>query len=237
MPIPTIDIDNDKCRADNLCATVCPIGIIAPGGSKETPRPVAEMLDWCIGCGHCVAVCPTEALQHSAIAAEDCETLLVEKLPDADQVAVLLRSRRSIRRFKSEVPDRKLLEHAISMAGYAPSGHNGQPLNWIVFDRREDVRRIAEMTVQAMRAALEKEENPGRQMLYAGVVWAWDQGRDVILHDAPCLVVAHCRPRVGTEPIDTALALGTMDLAAVSLGLGCCWAGLFMAAAVKWPPI
>ncbi len=237
MPTPTIKIDEDKCLRDGLCASVCPMGIIAPEGGEETPRPRPEMLPWCIGCGHCVAVCLSEALEHSSMAVEDCPELSAEHLPNAGQVAALMHTRRSMRRFKAESPDRTTLARAIAMAAYAPSGHNGQPVNWIVYDRREDIRRIAEMTANAMRAGLDKEKNPARQMLLAGVVAAWDQGRDVILHDAPCLVVAHCKPRVGTEATDAALALGYMDLAAVSLGLGCCWAGLFMAAAVKWPPI
>lgn len=239
MPLPAVSvhIDEDKCLHDGLCAAVCPIGIIAPGDREKPPQPTPEMLPWCIGCGHCVAVCPSEALVHSSMAAGDCTALSTEHLPDADQVAALMHTRRSMRRFKPEPPDRTTIARAIAMAAYAPSGHNGQPLNWIVCDRREDVRRIAEMTVDAMRIGLEKEENPARQMLLAGVVAAWDQGRDVVLHEAPCLVVAHCKPRVGTEATDTALALGYMDLAAVSLGLGCCWAGLFMTAATKYPPL
>jgi nitroreductase len=37
--------------------------------------------------------------------------------------------------------------------------------------------------------------------------------------------------------IDSAIALSYMDLAAPSLGLGCCWAGFFMIAAGSWPPL
>ena len=239
MPMPSVNIqiDEDQCLRDGLCAAVCPIGIIAPDGREKSPRPIPQLLSWCIGCGHCVAVCPSGALNHSSMATEDCIALSTEHLPGVDQVAALLHGRRSVRRFRPEAPDRKTLERAITMAAHAPSGHNGQPLNWIVFDRREDVRRMAGMTVDAMRADLSGAKDSGRQTLYAGVVAAWDQGRDVVLHDAPCLVVVHCKPRLGTEAIDAALALGTMDLAAVSLGLGCCWAGLVMAAAGKVTPV
>lgn len=237
MATPTIQIDHARCRRDGLCAAVCPLGIIVQEGRERVPQPVPGMLGWCIGCGHCVAVCPAEALRHSSMAAEDCEPLSPGRCPDADQLAALLHRRRSTRRFEAEAPDRMDLERAITMACHAPSGHNRQPLNWIVFDRREDVREVAQMAVDGMRAEMGKEDDPGRQMLYAGVVAAWSQGRDTILHDAPCLVVAHAKPRVGTEAVDAAVALGYMDLAAVSLGLGCCWAGLFMMAAGKWPPL
>lgn len=233
----SITINAEKCRRDGLCAAVCPLGIIALRGKKEVPQPLDDMLRWCIGCGHCVAVCPTGALDHSDIPAKMCAPLMPDRIPDSGQVEHFLRSRRSIRRFKPDPPDRDTLQRIIAMAGYAPSGHNRQPVHWTVFDKREDVHRLAELTAGAMRHSLEKGVDPGQRFMFEATVTAWDNGRDVILHEAPCLVAAHCRKVVGSEAVDASVALATMNLAAHSLGLGCCWAGLFMMTARHWQPL
>ena len=49
--------------------------------------------------------------------------------------------------------------------------------------------------------------------------------------------MAHSNVRTGTESIDAAISLAYFDLAAMSFGLGCCWAGLFMMAARSWEPL
>jgi nitroreductase len=59
----------------------------------------------------------------------------------------------------------------------------------------------------------------------------------MILHDAPCLVIVHSKIQTGTEPTDAAISLAYFDLAALSFGLGCCWAGLFTMAAKSWKPL
>lgn len=232
-----IIIDEDACHRDGLCASVCPLGIIVPTGKQSVPLPVDDLLRWCIGCGHCVAVCPSGAIRNTGVPIEECQPTERDFVPNPDQVTALMRSRRSVRRFKSEAPSRDLIERMIEMASYAPSGHNQQPVRWIVVQGREQVGKLSGMAVQVIRDALAKGVGREFQFMYNGVVAAWDQGRDVVLHDAPVVVVVHCKTKVGTEVIDAAVALGQMDLAGHSLGLGCCWAGLFQMVARGVPPI
>ena len=52
----------------------------------------------------------------------------------------------------------------------------------------------------------------------------------MIFHHAPCLVIGHSGLVTGTEPIDTVAALTYLELGSLTMGLGCCWAGLFLAA-------
>jgi nitroreductase len=55
----------------------------------------------------------------------------------------LLRTRRSVRRFKPELPDEALVERVIELATLAPSASNKQPWRWIVVQRRETIAAMA----------------------------------------------------------------------------------------------
>jgi nitroreductase len=58
------------------------------------------------------------------------------------------------------------------------------------------------------------------------LVAAWDMGFDAILHSAPSLIIATAPKEDPTGMVDLTLALCYLELAAPSLGLGTCWAGL-----------
>jgi nitroreductase len=69
------------------------------------------------------------------------------------------------------------------------------------------------------------------------VVAAWDKGHDRFCRRAPHLIVAHAAKTDPTAPAAATIALTYLDLAAVSRGLGACWAGYFNVAANLWPPL
>jgi nitroreductase len=69
------------------------------------------------------------------------------------------------------------------------------------------------------------------------VVHRWEAGTDVILRGAPALIVAHADKTDRTAPAACSIALAYLELAAVSMGLGTCWAGYFWAASLSFPPL
>jgi nitroreductase len=52
-------------------------------------------------------------------------------------------------------------------------------------------------------------------------------GRDVILRDAPCLVIATAPKAFSRGRDNTHFSLAYVELYATTLGFGTCWAGLF----------
>ncbi len=64
----------------------------------------------------------------------------------------LLRSRRSVRKFKPEVPDDELIRQLISAAITAPSASNKQPWRFFIVKRRETIAAMA----AAVRAATQE---------------------------------------------------------------------------------
>jgi nitroreductase len=150
---------------------------------------------------------------------------------------LFLQNRRSIRRFKATVPDRKLLQRMITMASHAPSGHNRQPVKWRVYDNQKQIHHMAGLVVGWMQHMLEENPQSPQAAVFRTVVQAWEKKNDLILHNTPCLVVGHSSIVTHTEPIDTVVALSFMDLASLTLGLGCCWAGIFLMAVKAYKPL
>jgi nitroreductase len=111
-----------------------------------------------------------------------------------------IRTRRSIRKYRSEpMPDEKL-ELILEAARLAPSAANRQPWRFIVV------------------------QNPARKKALAEVA-----NNQAFLKDAAVIVVAMSNPDVSKRwhEKDTMIAIEHMVLAATALGYGTCWIGAF----------
>lgn len=117
----------------------------------------------------------------------------------------LIRERRSIRKFKAEVPPKELVDAVVKAGLLAPTGRN---MGSTVVIRIDDPALRA--AVVAKNAEIMGTPPPGRPLdpFY---------GAPVIL-----LVVANAA-RAETAVHDGSLALGNMMLKAHELGLGACW--------------
>lgn len=229
-------VDGTKCRRDGICVAVCPIGILIRGGDAP-PESVPGGESLCISCGHCVAACPYGACSIAGMPSESCPPVRPEWRLSPEQAEHFLRSRRSTRVFKEAAVDQGRLERLIRTARYAPSGHNRQPVNWLVLSGRVAVRSIAGHAVDWMRSLCAAEPGLGRRMMLDRVVAAWDTGRDLVCRDAPHLVVTHAPTVDVTAPGACLLALAYLELAAPAAGLGACWAGYLHTAALQWRPL
>ncbi|MEW6263034.1 MAG: nitroreductase family protein [Thermodesulfobacteriota bacterium] len=229
-------VDPEKCRHDGLCAAVCPPKIIIQEG-QETPRPIENAEEICIACGHCVAVCPHAALTHRDMKIEDCPPVRPELKISAEQAEQFLRARRSIRVYKDETVPRETLSRLIRLARFAPSGHNSQPVEWLVLEKAADVLNVAALTVDFMRLLLEDKSPLAIDLRMDRVVEAWAKGVDRVCRRAPHLIIAHAHKDNLMAPTSATIALSYLELAAFSLGLGACWAGYVQAAATFHPPL
>jgi nitroreductase/NAD-dependent dihydropyrimidine dehydrogenase PreA subunit len=225
-------VNESTCRRDGICAAVCPAGILVPGGTSP-PSLVPGGEELCISCGHCVAACPYGACSLDTMPTESCPPVRPEWHLTPEQAEHFLRSRRSIRAYKDAAVDPGRLERLIRVARFAPSGHNGQPVRWLVISGCEPVRALAGHVIEWMRTLLEQKPLVGLDRLLK----AWDDGKDPICRRAPHLVVTHAPADDVTAPSACTLALAYLELAAPSFGLGCCWAGYLHMAALHWPPL
>jgi ferredoxin len=117
---------------------------------KRLPEEVPDST--CIECGHCVAVCPTGALQHTGLPQEPFLPA-PKRLPSAALIDGFLRSRRSVREFKKEPPAKAILEALLDVARRAPTASNSQKLHWIVVNDAAKVRALSEETANWLRTS------------------------------------------------------------------------------------
>ena len=217
-----IQIDVEKCKRDGICAEVCPAKIIRLEG-EAFPEETADADQRCISCGHCVAVCPTGALSNSRVTG--CLPLNKDLRVSAEALEQFLKMRRSVREFKSAPVPREALERVIDTARWAPSAGNRQRVCWLVVETPETIKRLAGLVVDFFRTSGESYSK--------GTVDAWDQGLDLILCNAPNVIVAHASHEDIWSPVDCAIAVTYLELAARAGGLGTCWAGFLVGAAAQ----
>ncbi|MDP4161302.1 MAG: nitroreductase family protein, partial [Bacillota bacterium] len=205
-----------------LCANVCPARVITM--SDQGPQAVGEN---CIACGHCVAVCPAAALDNRK--APLSQQLPLEKAPvlDAETAALFLRSRRSIRCYKQDVVPREKILQLLDIARLAPTGSNSQGVAFHVIDNGETLRQITALVIHWMEEQIQKGSPWGPY--YSKTVASYRQnGEDVILRGAPCLIVALTAKNFMPRGRDNShFSLAYAELYAPALGLGTCWAGYF----------
>jgi nitroreductase/NAD-dependent dihydropyrimidine dehydrogenase PreA subunit len=223
--------DSSLCLRDGLCVRVCPIGRL-DRGDDGGPRVLAG--ERCISCGHCVAVCPAGAVSRDGEPASP--------MPDGwrlepEKVALLLKSRRSIRAFRSDPLAREIIEAMIDVARYAPSGHNSQPLAWSVVSGPANIGKIAEATLAWMRQSIAASSPMVAALGMQRVVSDWDQGTDSICWQAPHLVIAHAPEGLPSGAHAAAIAMTYLDIAGQPLGVGMCWAGFVLVGAGVSPEV
>jgi nitroreductase/ferredoxin len=227
-----VEVNKETCTKCGFCAATCAAGIIY---FKEGnfPRQLPGTDAVCLQCGHCLGVCPSGSLTHHDIPLE--QSPLIDKSLEISfkQCSQLIKSRRSVREFKDKDVPSDVIASVIETARYAPTGHNGQEVQWLVINDRKKVRQIAAIGADWLRLMM--KNNPGMAAMFEGAIKQLDAGNDVFIRNAPALVVAFAEKNNPIAATDCAIALGYFDLAANTAGLGCCWAGFFYMAAGSFP--
>ena len=108
-------IDKEKCTGCGSCVKICHEHCISLIHKKVAIEYVA-----CSTCTQCIAICSEKALSWDGVLPVDFNQTL---MPSVSQLDELFSERRTIRAFRDEPVDRKLLEGIISSGVYAPT-HN-----------------------------------------------------------------------------------------------------------------
>lgn len=230
-------VDKTKCKKDGICAAVCPRGVIELSGERDYPTPVKDASKLCVNCGHCIAVCPHGALSLERMKPDECSRVQKELLPDPDQVGHFLSARRSTRNYLQKPVEKETLSKLISFAGYAPSGCNFQPVNWLVIEDAAKIELIAGLVIEWMRIMVRENPESAELLSFESHITGWEKGEDKIFRGAPHIIIAHSPVAMTGAQLMCTIALTHLELAAFSLGLGACWAGFLMVAAMVYPPL
>jgi len=232
-----LTIDKEKCTKDGICAGECPRAIIQLQEGDGYPEMVPGGEETCMLCGHCVAVCPNGALSHANVPIEACPPIEKELAVNNEQAVQFLRSRRSIRFYQDKPVEKEKIQRLIEIARYAPTNSNTQLVEWLVFTDKEKVNELAGLAVDWMREVLKKDPQAAGAPYIPLVVAAWDAGYDAVLRNAPALVAAIAPEETRNGMVDLTVSLSYFELAAPSLGLGTCWAGLLQHPLLSYRPL
>lgn len=118
-----------------------------------------------------------------------------------NEIMKAIKERRSIRKFKPDMPTKEALEQIIEAGLYAASGMGKQTVITIAVTNKE----IRDALSEANRS-----------------IGGWGEGFDPF-YGAPVILIVLADKNSGTRIYDGSLVMGNMMLAAHSLGLGSIW--------------
>lgn len=159
-------------------------------------------------------------------------------------ITQLVKSRRSIREFKSTRVPRDIIHAVMDLARWAPSAHNAQPWRFVVIDDVEVKRRLAAQMGKAWLSDMLKDDVPKDEAERIVQLKSWDR-----ITDSPIVVIAcltmedmHKYPDQKRQKAEYVMAvqsisayIQTLLLLAHYHGLDACWicAPLFCQNAVR----
>jgi nitroreductase len=133
--------------------------------------------------------------------------------------------------------ERDTIESLIKVARYAPTAGNSQLVQWNVFTDPAELKTIAEQTVDCLQDIVAKQPEETYPAYFPLILDGWDKGFDAILRGAPSLIVASAPQENPSGLVDVSIALSYLELLAMPMGLGTCWAGLVRRALATWKPL
>jgi nitroreductase/Pyruvate/2-oxoacid:ferredoxin oxidoreductase delta subunit len=229
-------LDKEKCTACGLCAEVCGLDVIVRNGNTY---PTINRAVYCHACGHCVALCPQNALSMQGLASDEFAPLRAPTIAPPDMEAFLL-TKRSCREFQDRPVEKSVIEKLINVARMAPTSINCQERAFIVVTNADEIATLRTALTRHARSMLRliklaasrpaalflsPETQQHMRHLRADFEVAlrhMDNGGDYIFHNAPCLIFF---TGVKMDPSGRDHALGAQHylmLYAETLGLGTC---------------
>ncbi|HJV65338.1 MAG TPA: nitroreductase family protein [Geomonas sp.] len=221
-------VNEETCTRCGECVADCPTRIISmeEGGY---PSIAGEAEASCYRCQHCLAVCPTGSV--SILGRSPKESLeLSGQYPAAAQLEVLVRGRRSVRRYRQENLDPGLITRLLESAWYAPTGINTRQVRFTVVDDRDKMARLRDEVMAGLAQLVAGNALPEGLSFFADIVRQWEEhGVDTVFRGAPHLLIASAPQGVVSPLQDTMIALSYFELLAQASGVGTVWSGL-----AKW---
>ncbi len=219
LPLSRFMVDAEKCTACGKCVKDCTAEIIAVNNGIAGIKPANDAE--CLLCQHCLAVCPTAAASVDGCYPE--ASLPLEKI-DPAPLDLLMRGRRSVRRFAPGVVDRSLVDRLLATASHAPTGVNIRHRHFTLVHNPEvmaDLRNRVARELTANRSTYPEEIS---WLVESSQRWL-DEGVDEIFRKAPHMLIVTAGAEGVCKVADCLIALSYFELYAQANGVGTVWCG------------
>lgn len=212
----SITVDAAKCIHCGMCIRDCVVRCIEFDAEK-IPRYIDGGDKVCVGCQHCMAICPKGALSFGGKNPDDCD---VAAYGTGEEILRLIKSRRSVRVFKRQDVPAETLKKLVDMLAYPPKGGNADSLHFTIVGTAEKMRAIEKFTYDTIQAV--DNASPVIEFVRDN----YNRGIDFVYRGAPSMIavsVDKSKAVAGCENADPIIALSYLELYAQSLGLGTLW--------------
>ena len=237
-----IEINYEICTRCGLCSKACGSKRIAIGEDK---KPYKIISAGCNDCGHCVAVCPENAIRNNRMDMKEFMEIVDPEI-SIEQFTHLVRNRRSIRNYKKAPLKKEHIDKILGAVNYIPTGSNKQSLRYKFITDPDLLMRIKTAMASKIRIVSKlinsfpvrffvKEKS--RRSMHK-MIELWDNGDDSFLRGAPCLLVIYSEEKYfKISKWDAGIASNTIDLAAQTLGVATLMNGYFVVLAERYKSI
>ena len=148
-----------------------------------------------------------------------------------DEILRLIMTRRSVRHFKPEAPEKEDITWALDMAQWAPSGKNRHPNQWLVVYGKEKCDAVYHLIVDTCE----------KQQMLPQLVAQRKKGNHDSVTCGCSTIIFSLMPddRFGelTGDADGIIATATAELLLHHMGIGTCWGGYITFLANKMPEL
>lgn len=227
-----ITINQDKCIGCGLCVDDCfPNDLIMEDEKAKATNTT------CIKCGHCIAICPVDAVSLSdydmtEVKDYDAHTFDIS----SENLLNFIKFRRSVRKFKDQPIEKEKLKQIIEAGRFTPTGSNRQPVSYIVV--QNDIDQLSALGLESL-SQLGKtilNDRSSNNPLFKFYAKRWikmytdylenPQLPTALFFNATAIVLV-----VSDSPIDGSLAASSMELMTHAQGLGMFFSGFLVRAA------
>lgn len=226
-------VDKSRCVQCGECVKDCVFGLLTMEDGYPVLPPDKEAV--CIECQHCMVVCKPGAV--SILGLDPADSMPVAgQFPDKHQMEVLIKGRRSIRRYLPDPVPGETIDELLKITAHAPTGVNARGVEFLVVEDPATMTVIRQETLEALQDLARRDAIPDGLCIMKDIVPLMEQGLDPIFRGAPHLLIASAAEGVPTREADVFIALSYFELLAASAGLGTTWCGLGKWAMVDLAP-
>jgi nitroreductase len=182
--------------------------------------------DYCITCGHCLAICPENAIRHEKLDYAQFYEFPTEKITPQN-LYTIFQARRSIRNFQKRGIPRELLQELINETKHAPTATNRQNVKFLVLQEHAippfvtQVRDFyGQLLVMLQSSQIDDSTLKRRIRKWNHWMVEAEKGRDAIFYDPPAIIIVYAPRSDSLSYLNAGYAVCYLMLAAKANGLG-----------------
>lgn len=222
-----LDIDLGKCTKCGLCEKSCGLKVVEM--VNDVPKERSNM---CNSCGHCVAICPLDAIK-----LKDCDMTNFISMQDHgityEQYYNLVRNRKSIRNYLDKPLNQDHINKIMDSVRYIPTGANRQHLKYNIVTDPNKLLQIKQSIAKKFiflkkMAKIFRPFVPKFEYLsLMRLVEHWNKyeeagfkGKDPFLQGAPCVIIIYSNKQHMLTQWESGIACYNIISTAETLGIG-----------------